>query len=143
MKKPWRYHGECCALGGPAAITLGACGLLGFGLRTSLGTTFTMIPPRLFQIVSHCILQGLLHRVEMQPPAVCAILTLISDLILERPYAGAGAGAGGAGQVQGGAGGGGRLVQGLSLKSRNLILKLYLSVECISGLSKPSSENAI
>ena len=54
MKKPWRYHGECCASGGPAAKTLGACGPLGFGLRTFLGTTFTMIPPRLFQIMSHC-----------------------------------------------------------------------------------------
>ena len=52
MKKPWRYHGECCASGGPAAKTLGACGPSGFGLGTSLGTTFTMIPPRLFQIMS-------------------------------------------------------------------------------------------
>ena len=39
MKKPWRYHGECSALGGPAAKTL--------------GTTFTMIPPQLFQIMTH------------------------------------------------------------------------------------------
>ena len=54
MKKPWRYHGECCALGGPAAKTLGACGPSSFGLGTSLGTTFTMIPPRLFQIMSNC-----------------------------------------------------------------------------------------
>ena len=52
MKKPWRYHGEPCALRGPAAKTLGACGPFGFGLWTSLGTTFTMIPPRLFQIMS-------------------------------------------------------------------------------------------
>ena len=32
----------------PAAKTIGACGPLGFGLGTSLGTPFTMIPPRLF-----------------------------------------------------------------------------------------------
>ena len=36
------------------AKTLGACGPSSFGLGTSLGTTFTMIPPRLFQIMSHC-----------------------------------------------------------------------------------------
>ena len=53
-EKPWRYHGECCASIGPAAKTLGACGPSGFGLGTSLGTTFTMVPPRLFQIMSHC-----------------------------------------------------------------------------------------
>ena len=29
---------------------------LSFGLGTSLGTPFTMIPPRLFQIMSHCSL---------------------------------------------------------------------------------------
>ena len=34
------------------AKTLGACGPSGFGLGTSRGTTFTMIPPRLFQIMS-------------------------------------------------------------------------------------------
>ena len=54
MKKPWRYHGECCASGGSAAQTLGDCGPSGFGLGTSLGKTFTMIPPRLFQIMSQC-----------------------------------------------------------------------------------------
>ena len=54
MKKPWRYHGECYASGGPVAKTLGACGPLGFGLGTSLGTTFTMVPPPLFQIMSQC-----------------------------------------------------------------------------------------
>ena len=56
MKKPWRYDGECCASGGPADKTLGACGPSGFGLETSLGTTFTMIHPRLFQIMSHFII---------------------------------------------------------------------------------------
>ena len=72
MKKPWRYHGECCASGGPAAKTLGACGPLGFGLRTSLGTTFTMIPHRLFQIMSHCILQVSDHREEVVERVVTA-----------------------------------------------------------------------
>ena len=64
MKKPWRYHGECCASGGPAAKTLGACGPSGFGLGTSLGTTFTMIPPRLFQIMSqdHLVHHPLAHH---------------------------------------------------------------------------------
>ena len=64
MKKPRRYHGECCASGGPAAKTLGACGPSGFGLVTSLGTPFTMIPPRLFQIMSHstrCTRYGSMH----------------------------------------------------------------------------------
>ena len=56
MKKPWRYHGECYASGGPAAKTLGACSPSGFALGTSLGTTFTMIPPRLFQIISQITL---------------------------------------------------------------------------------------
>ena len=37
----------------------------GFGLGTSLGTTFTMIPPRLFQIMSHRILQGLLRTLDV------------------------------------------------------------------------------
>ena len=71
MKKPWRYDGECCASGGPADKTLGACGPSGFGLETSLGTTFTMIPPRLFKIMSHwslkaegCPLNGRLHAKE-------------------------------------------------------------------------------
>ena len=36
----------------PAAKTPRACGPSGFGLGTSLGTTFTMMPPRLFQIMS-------------------------------------------------------------------------------------------
>ena len=53
MKKPWRYYGECCVSGGPAAKTPGACGPSGFGLGTFLGTTFTIISPRLFQIMSH------------------------------------------------------------------------------------------
>ena len=65
MKKPWSYHGECCALGGPAAKILGASGPSGFGLGTSLGTTFTMIPPRLFQIMSHSL--------YYQPPKVLLI----------------------------------------------------------------------
>ena len=67
MKKPWRYHGECCASGGPAAITLGACGPSGFGLGTSLGTPFTMIPPRLFQIMSHYTGLGQRILVELNP----------------------------------------------------------------------------
>ena len=49
MKKPWRYLSECCASGGPAAKTLRACGPSGFGLGTSIGTPFTMVPPRHFQ----------------------------------------------------------------------------------------------
>ena len=53
MKKPWRYHGECCASGGPAAKTLGACGPSGFGLGNSLGTPFTMIHPWLSHSLSH------------------------------------------------------------------------------------------
>ena len=54
------------------AKTLGACSPSGFGLGNSLGTTFTMIPPQLFQIMSHCtehyteyyiaILHTLLHN---------------------------------------------------------------------------------
>ena len=48
MEKPLGYHGEWSASGGPTAKNLGACGHLGFGLRTSLGTPFTMIPPLLF-----------------------------------------------------------------------------------------------
>ena len=52
MEKPWGYHGEWSALEGSMAKTLGACGPSGFGLGTSLGCTpFTMIPPRLFQIM--------------------------------------------------------------------------------------------
>ena len=38
-KKPWRYDGECCASGGPAAKTLGDCGPSGFGLGTRLART--------------------------------------------------------------------------------------------------------
>ena len=37
----------------PMAKTLGACGPSGFGLGTSLGTTFTLKPPQLIQIMSH------------------------------------------------------------------------------------------
>ena len=48
LKKPRRYHGECCAYGGPKAKTWGAAGPKGFGRGTSRGTTFTMIPPRFF-----------------------------------------------------------------------------------------------
>ena len=65
MKKPRRYHGEFCASGGPAAKTLGACGPSGFGLGTSLGTQFTMIPPRLFQIMSHYTRLGQRILVEL------------------------------------------------------------------------------
>ena len=70
MKKPWSYHGECCALGGPAVKTLGACGPSGFGLGTSLGTTFTMIPPRLFQIMSQECTADLSHS-ELALTASC------------------------------------------------------------------------
>ena len=52
MKKHLRYHGECCASRGLAAKTLRACGPSVFGRGTSLGTTFNMIPPQLFQIMS-------------------------------------------------------------------------------------------
>ena len=65
MKKPWRYHSECCASRGPVAKTLGACGPSGFGLGTSLGTTFTMIPPRLFQIMSQCEVYSLQYTVQI------------------------------------------------------------------------------
>ena len=41
----------------PAAKTLGACGPSGFGLGTSLGTSFTTLPPRLFQIMSQYLVQ--------------------------------------------------------------------------------------
>ena len=37
----------------PVAKTLWACGPSGFGLGTSLGTPFPMIPPRLFHRLSH------------------------------------------------------------------------------------------
>ena len=69
MKKPWRYHGECCASGGPAAKTLGACGPSGFGLGTSLGTTFTMVPPQLFQIMS----QYAVCSVQCTVRSVCSV----------------------------------------------------------------------
>ena len=39
--------------GSPAAKTLRACDPSGFGLGTSLGTPFTTLPPRIFQIMSH------------------------------------------------------------------------------------------
>ena len=57
MEKPWGYHGEWSASGSAMANSLGACGPLGFGLGTSLGTLFTMIPPRLFQIMSHYMIE--------------------------------------------------------------------------------------
>ena len=43
------------------------CGPSGFGLGTSRGTTFTMIPPRLLQIMSHYtgLEQGIL--LELNP----------------------------------------------------------------------------
>ena len=42
MEKPWGYHGEWSASGGPTAKTLGACDPSGFGLGTTLGTAITM-----------------------------------------------------------------------------------------------------
>ena len=53
----WGCYGEWSILGGLTAKILGACGPLGFGLGTSLGTPFTMITPRLFQIKYQCVLQ--------------------------------------------------------------------------------------
>ena len=86
MKKPWRYHGECCASGGPAAKTLGACGPSGFGLGTSLGTTFTMIPPRLFQIMSHYTAGYLkaqaLRTQDIHTEVLVSIIGYISSLVL-------------------------------------------------------------
>ena len=67
MEKPWVYHGKCCASGGPAAKTLRVCGPSGLGLGTSLGTTFTMIPPRLFQIMSHYTGLGQGILLELNP----------------------------------------------------------------------------
>ena len=66
----WRYHSECCGSGGPAAETLGACGPLGFGLGTSLGTPFTMIPPRFFQKMFHYTGLGQRRLVELNPNIV-------------------------------------------------------------------------
>ena len=62
LKKPRRYHGECCAQGGPKAKTRGAAGPEGFGRGTSRGTTFTMIPPRFFHKMSLLQLPGLVKR---------------------------------------------------------------------------------
>ena len=78
MKKPWRYHGECCASGGPAANNLGTCGPSGFGLGTSLGTTFTMIPSRLFQIMSHYTLSDALYGSEHGAVLVVVVENAIS-----------------------------------------------------------------
>ena len=64
MEKPWGYHGEWSASGGPTAKTLGACSPSGFGLGTSLGTPFTMKPPRLFQIRYQIILLCTLFTVH-------------------------------------------------------------------------------
>ena len=52
LKKPRRYHGECCAQGGPNAETRGAAGPEGFGCGTSRGTALTLIPPRFFHKMS-------------------------------------------------------------------------------------------
>ena len=51
-EKPGGYIGECSALGGPAAQNPRGLHPLGFSLGTYLGTPFTMIPPRFFQIRS-------------------------------------------------------------------------------------------
>ena len=56
------YHGEWSALGGPKAKTRGAAGPNGFGRGTSGGSPFTMIPPRLFHIMSFFQLPGLVKR---------------------------------------------------------------------------------
>ena len=61
LKKLRRYHGECCASGGPKAKTRGAAGPEGFGRGTSRGTTFTMIPPRFFHKMSLLQHPGLVH----------------------------------------------------------------------------------
>ena len=87
MKKPWRYHGECCASRGPAANTLAACGPSGFGLGTSPGTTFTMLPPWLFQIMSQswnkfCVLA--LFKSLRRPPR-CSKLTILLKRLGECP----------------------------------------------------------
>ena len=62
MEKPRGYHGEWSALRGPMAKTRGAAGPEGFGRGTSRGTPFTMIPPRLFHIISFFQLPGLVKR---------------------------------------------------------------------------------
>ena len=62
LKKPRRYNGEYCAQGGPKAKTRGAAGPEGFGRGTSRGKTFTMIPPRLFHIMSLLQHPGLVKR---------------------------------------------------------------------------------
>ena len=46
--------------GSPMAKTLGACGPSGFGLGTSLGTPFTTLSLRLFQMMSHSFQSSLL-----------------------------------------------------------------------------------
>ena len=48
----------------PQAKTLRPCGPAGFGLGTSLGTPFTMIPPRLFQIMSHYVIHNCLGKYQ-------------------------------------------------------------------------------
>ena len=58
FKNPWGK----VMVRSPAAKTLGACGPTGFGLGTSLGTPFTMIPPRIFHRLSHCMFRGLGFR---------------------------------------------------------------------------------
>ena len=63
MEKPWGYHGEWSALGSPKAKNRGAAGPKGFGRGTFRCTPFTMIPPRLFHIMSLFRLPGLVKRV--------------------------------------------------------------------------------
>ena len=45
-------------------LCLGACGSSGFGLGTFQGTTFTMIPPRLFQKMSHYVLLSMTAKLS-------------------------------------------------------------------------------
>ena len=52
MKMCGKGHGEWSPLGSPAAKILGVCGPSVFGLGTSHGTPFTIIPPRLFHTLS-------------------------------------------------------------------------------------------
>ena len=56
------YHGEWSPLGSPKAKTRGAAGPDGFGRETYRGTTFTMIPPRLFHKMPILQHPGLVKR---------------------------------------------------------------------------------
>ena len=60
------YHGEWSPSESPAAKTLGVCGPSGFGLGSSLGTQFTNLPPRLYQIMSHYVVNQPLDTTFLQ-----------------------------------------------------------------------------